>query len=231
MKNIVLSITILLSTWLSPINKTQIPGENLAAVVSKTQIEQRLLARQTLSLKNRHTNQQINEVFAKNILLNLAYISGEVKNKEKLDWQKVTQAHEFSIVLHPNQVFGYHDHVLPEYEQKLIETPKTYFHAQDGYLSSGYLYGDGVCHLASLLNWTALSAGLETFVPKSHSIAKIPDIDDEYGVSIYVVESDKKSGVNNNLYITNTKQTPIEFKFIYNQERVAIEVYEQVTLA
>lgn len=231
MKNIVLSITFLLSTWLSPINNAQVSGENLVAAVSETRVEQRLLSKQALSLKNRHSNKQINEIFSKNILLNLAYLSGEVSNKNNLNWQNVLRSQEFSIALQPNQVFAYHDHVLPEYGQNLIKTPKTYFHAKDGYLSSGYLFGDGVCHLASLLNWAALSAGIETYVPKSHSIAKIPDIDEEYGVSIYVVETEKESGTKNNLYITNTKSTPIEFKFIYNHEQVIIEVYELINFA
>lgn len=176
-----------------------------------------VIASKSLSLENRHATSSINEIFKKNILLNVAYIGGSVIDKNDINWDQITSEVSASFVLKPGETFAYHDHVYPKYEQSLTVAPKTYFNASDGYLFSGFLYGDGVCHLASIINWTAEDAGLEVEVPKLHSIAPIPDIPDEYGVSIYTIEGQKNSGTGNNLYITNNQESDIEFRISYKK--------------
>jgi hypothetical protein len=189
--------------------------------------ETELLAARDLSLANRHQAASINDVFAKNILLNLAYLEGSVSQKSDIDWSQVTQPFEFGVTLNPGQTFAYHDDVLDEYQDSVALTTNTYFHAADGYLSSGFLYGDGVCHLASIINWAAQDAGLEVVVTKLHSIAPIPDVPDEYGVSIYTVEGVKGSGARNNLYITNNQVYPVEFRFIHQDNTIRVELHRK----
>lgn len=180
-----------------------------------------ILAEKEFSLENRYAVKSVNDIMKKNILLNLAYLNGTVTKKADIDWNQVTSPFHFEKTLGVGETFAYHTNVRNEYEGKVAFTTNSNFNAADGYLSDGYLFGDGVCHLASLINWAALEAGLETVVPKDHrSVAHIPDIPDEYGVSIY---KNQDVGANNNLYVTNTKDTPITFHFDYNG--VDLKVY------
>lgn len=243
MKNIVTSISILITAWFGSLNATQIPLGNLSSPVVINQawavIQPRSLAvpqialrenlslgQRELSLANRHANSRVNEIFKNNILLNLAYLNGTVTSKADLDWNNVSQMKDFSFTLQPGETFAYHDHVLAKYQDSLAITTKSHFSAAEGYLFSGFLYGDGVCHLASVINWAAQDAGLEVVRTKAHSIAKIPDVPDEYGVSIYTIAGQKNSGVNNNLYISNNKTQPVEFRFSVVGETLIVEVVE-----
>lgn len=187
---------------------------------------QKTLSTRELSLDQRHSAKSVNEVFKKNILLNLAYLNGSVSNKGDISWDKLTnQPIEFSFILKPGQTFAYHQDILPQFNDSLSLTTNSYFGPGQGYLFSGFLYGDGVCHLASLINWAAQDANLDVLVPKKHSIAHIPQIPDQYGVSIYI---DPTTGVgeNNNLYITNNKDTDIEFKFVYQNDNLEVSVIQ-----
>lgn len=176
----------------------------------------KVLGERKFSLENRYATKKVNEVMKKNILLNLAYLNGTVAKKTDIDWTKISSPFHFEKTLKPDETFAYHEIVGKEYASKVAFTTNSGFDASDGYLSDGYLYGDGVCHLASLINWAAVDAGLKSVVPKDHrSVAKIPDVPDDYGVSIYM---NKKSGAgaNNNLYITNQKDYAVKFHFDYN---------------
>lgn len=57
--------------------------------------------------------------------------------------------------------------------------------ATEGLISDGYLTGDCVCHLASLIYWAARDAGLTALAPTNHDFTTIPEVPKEYGVSIY----------------------------------------------
>lgn len=248
MKNIVTSISILFTTWFGSFNAAQIPMSNLSGLIASNQapvvnqvavaslpqvalVQNIELAQRELSLANRHANAGVNEIFKKNILLNLAYLNGNVTTKADLNWENVSQMKDFSFTLQPGETFAYHDHVLAKYRDSLKVTTKSHFSAAEGYLFSGFLYGDGVCHLASIINWAAQDAGLEVLRTKAHSIAKIPDVPDEYGVSIYTIAGQKESGVNNNLYITNNQTQPIEFRFSLVGETLIVEVVLITTVA
>lgn len=191
-------------------------GVNLNSLPAKPQEEKIVLSERQFSLENRYAVKSVNEVMKKNILLNMAYLQGTVSKKTDINWDQVTSSFHFEKVLNPGSTFAYHEIVRQEYQANLAFTTNAQFNASDGFLSDGYLFGDGVCHLASLINWAALDAGLKTVVPKDHrSVAVIPDIPDDYGVSIYMNKS-AGAGANNNLYITNTKDKPITFHFEYD---------------
>ena len=183
-----------------------------------------VLSEKEFSLENRYAVTSVNEIMKKNILLNLAYLNGTVAKKADIDWNQVVSPFHFDKTLGVGETFAYHTTVRNEFTAKVAFTTNSSFNAADGYLSDGYLFGDGVCHLASLINWAALEAGLETIVPKDHrSVANIPDIPDDYGVSIY---KNGNIGENNNLYITNTKDKPVTLHFEYDGVNLKVSVTE-----
>jgi vancomycin resistance protein YoaR len=199
-------------------------GVNINILPVKPQDEKIVLSERQLSLENRYADKSVNEVMKKNILLNMAYLQGTVSKKSDINWSSVTSSFHFEKVLNPGSTFAFHEIVRKEYQSNLAFTTNAAFNASDGFLSDGYLFGDGVCHLASLINWAALDAGLTTIVPKDHrSVAQIPDIPDDYGVSIYMNKA-AGTGANNNLYITNTKEKPVTFHFEYDGTSLTVYV-------
>lgn len=181
-----------------------------------------ILSERRLSLDNRSSNPGTNAVFKNNILLNLAYLDKTVTSKADLDWNKVLSANKVTVSIAPGELFAYHDDLLSEYDGIKLTTTNSHFNAEQGYLNSGYLYGDGVCHLASIINWVAQDAGLNVNVTKLHTIAPIPDIPAEFGVSIYTIAGKKGSGARNNLYISNNKDDVVTFEFEYDGDNELI---------
>ncbi|MBI3397579.1 VanW family protein [Candidatus Woesebacteria bacterium] len=175
------------------------------------------LASRTFSLNHRYENAFVNEVFKDNILLTLGYMKGEVKTKDQIVWDNVQKPFHYEFLLKPGEGFAFHDKILPEYAKKVVRTTNAHFNYQDGFKSDGYLTGDGVCHLASLIYWVAKDAGLETYATANHNFAVIPDVPKEYGVSIYA-RADTGEGAYSNLYIVNNKQKPIKFVFDYSED-------------
>lgn len=191
-----------------------------------TSVPSTTLAVRGYSMSNRWHVESVNEVMRKNILLAVAYINGSVTRKSDIDWTKVTADSHSEFVLEPNQTFAFHNIVRPEFKDNLAVTQDSSFSSADGYVSDGYLFGDGVCDLASLMNWAAQDAGLTTVVPKDHrSVAQIPDVPDDYGVSIYKDPS-ANIGANNNLYITNTLDNAVKFSFDYQNDNLKVTVSE-----
>ncbi len=189
------------------------------------------LASHQMSLETRYSVPSVNEVMKKNILLNLAYLNGTVKTKNEVNWMTLDQPFSFDVSLAPNQTFAYHDHVLPEYQDSVTVTTKAHFSSDEGFVSDGYLFGDGVCHLASLINWAAQDAGLTVLVTKNHNFASIPEVPKEYGVSIYTMKNDKNSGTRNNLYITNNKGVAVSFHFEYDQNHeLKVSIVQSTTV-
>ena len=179
------------------------------------------LASHEMSLEKRYYPVQ-----KENILLNMAYIDGRVKQKADINWDEIKKPFKSEFKLEPGQVFAYHDDLLPQFEGKVVKTSNSHFMASDGYVSAGYLAGDGVCHSASLIYWTALDAGLEALAPASHNFMAIPEIDRKYGVSIYANPDTKRANANQNLYITNNKSKAITFNFDYNGDKLKVSVVE-----
>lgn len=185
-----------------------------------------LLAQREISLSNRQQDRWVNDVFKDNILLNLAYLKN-LPPSHQPNWEEVRQPFQFEFKLAPNHTFAFHEDVLDRYLGKVTQTTNAHFNSQEGFKTDGYLFGDGICHLASLIYWAAKDAGLEAEAPTNHDFAVIPDIPKEYGVSIYSYPGLKGSNAQQNLYVTNNKGEPIIFKFEYKDGKVKVSVYAQ----
>lgn len=190
--------------------------------------KQSVLAVREISLAKRHENSSVNTVFKNNILLNLYYMEGKVKDKDSINWEEIKEPFSYSFVLDPNKTFAFQEDALPEYEGKIAKTTNAHFNFQEGFKSDGYLYGDGVCHLASLIYWVAKDAGLDTLAPANHNFREIPEIPQEYGVSIYSMPGQKSTNAHQNLYVTNNRDNPIIFNFEYNGEILKLVMKEDV---
>lgn len=184
------------------------------------------LSTKEISLKERYSNSFVNDVFADNILLNLAYLRGIVKASNAVDWNEVKKPFSYSFNLQPGEVFAYHDSLLPEYEGKVKLTTNAHFSSNEGFKSDGYLIGDGVCHLASLINWVAKDSGLESVAPTNHDFANIPQVPAEYGVAIYSHGPNDKAGATQNLYIRNNKNKEVRFNFEYDGTNLKLTIDE-----
>lgn len=194
--------------------------------IDSNSVQIRQLATGEISLTKRYDNKFVNDVFKDNILLNIAYLDGKVTKKEDINWEDIEKPFSYKFTLLPNQAFAFHDDVLPEYKNTVVKTTNAHFNFDDGFKSDGYLTGDGVCHLASLMYWVAKTVGLNAYAPSNHNFAVIPEISKEYGVSIYKTPGTSNSNAMQNLYITNNKQNPIVFEFIYKDNELKLSIYE-----
>ncbi|OGE27411.1 hypothetical protein A2867_02500 [Candidatus Daviesbacteria bacterium RIFCSPHIGHO2_01_FULL_40_11] len=185
-----------------------------------------LLAHREMSLDNRYENKFVNDVFKNNILLNLAHMNGRVSKASDIKWDEIAKPFQYEFKLDPNKTFTFHEDVKATYRETLAKTTNAHFNAQEGFKTDGYLFGDGICHLASLINWVAKEAGLSVEALTNHDFANIPDIPKEFGVSIYNIPGSLGSNELQNLYITNNKAKPISFKFEYLDNKLKVSVVE-----
>ena len=190
------------------------------------QIPANVLSSHEISLEYRYPDKAISDIFKDNILLNLAYMDGRVTKKEDINWEEIRKPFKYEFRLEFGQTFTYHDDTLPEYLGRVVKTTNAHFNASEGFKSSGYLYGDGVCHLASLIYWVAKDAGLDVYVPTNHNFMNIPEIPKEYGVSIFSNPYIKGNDAMQNLYITNNRTTPIIFKLDHFEDKLKVSVIE-----
>ena len=150
----------------------------------------------------------------------------ESADKGLIDWEKVKTSGQYELTLAPNETFAFHDNLLPQFVGKVSKTTNAHFNGSEKFKSDGYLMGDGVCHLASLINQAAQEAGLTVEAPVNHDFAQIPDIPKNYGVSIYYTPGASGSNSRQNLYITNNKGNPVTFKFAYLNNKVSVEIVQ-----
>ncbi len=202
----------------------EFPTTASAQLISETNYAQTELSSRTMSLDNRFGYNLPENAYKDNILLNLAYIHGSVKSKSDINWDKLKQPKTIEITLEPNQLFAYHDLIDPIYNGENIKTVHTNFGAGDGYKYSDGLYGMGVCHLASLIHWAALDAGLESVAPTNHDFFPIPEVPKEYGVAIYSSPESVTASQKQNLYIKNNFNTKVTFKFDFDGNNLKVSV-------
>jgi len=193
-----------------------------ASVSSKTTV----LASREFSLANRYPEPWVNEVFKDNILLTLSYLKNGSNINKPIDWIEVKKPGRFYLTLTPNETFAFHDLVSEKYQKQKLVTTNAHFNATDGFRSDGFLFGDGVCHLASLLGWVARDSGLTVEAPTNHDFRAIPQIPRKFGVSIYSLAADYSRSTVQNLYITNNKDRDVAFIFDYSGDTLKIEVVE-----
>ncbi len=183
-----------------------------------------IIASRAMSLDDRYPAKSVSDVFKDNILLNVAYLDGRVTNAKDVNWGSLEQPFKSEFTLQPKQTFAFHDAVLPEFQGKIALTTNAHFNSQDGFKTDGYLFGDGVCHLASLINWAARDANLQVEAPTNHNFAVIPEVPKQYGVAIYYDPNNQSAGARENLYITNNKDKPVNFVFEYKDGYLSVSV-------
>lgn len=191
-------------------------------------VKTKQLASEQISLEKRYDNSYVNDVFKDNILLNIAYLSGKVTSKENVNWKEIEKPINYKFTLLPNKTFAFHEDVLEKYKGSLDKTTNANFNYSDGFKSDGYLTGDGVCHLASLMYLVAKNAGLDAYAPTNHDFAVIPEIPKEYGVSIYKTPGSSKANAMQNLYITNNKKNPVIFELSHNNNQLKFSIFEEI---
>jgi hypothetical protein len=182
------------------------------------------LASKSFSLEERYENPYVNGVFKDNILLTLNYMAGTVDDKNDIVWEEITKPYRYEFVLNPGEIFAFHDTLLPEYKDTVVKTTNAHFNFTDGFKSDGWLYGDGVCHLASLIHWAAIDAGLESISLASHDFARIPGISREYGVSIRYMPGEAANSARQNLYVRNSLDKSVTFAFDYDGDNLTVEI-------
>lgn len=188
--------------------------------------KEEILSSHEISLNNRYPVKAVSDVFKDNILLNIAYMDGKVKSSRDIKWDEIRRPFHSELTLEPGQVFAFHEDVLGEYKGKMGKTSNAHFIGQEGFKTDGYLYGDGVCHLVSLIYWTSKDAGLDTLAPVRHDFMAIPEIPREYGVSIYSNPNTLGTNAQQNLYVTNNRNKTITFNFDYVDEKLKVSVVE-----
>lgn len=190
--------------------------------------DQSVLAVKSMSLDNRYPVKSVNDVFKSNILLTLAYMKqhGAVPT---IDTKTVDKPLHYAITLRNGEAFAFHDNILPAYQSKVVATTNAHFNSQEGFKSDGYLIGDGVCHLASLIAFAARSAGLGVVSPTSHDFANIPDVPKQYGVSIYASPVRSVNSEQQNLYITNTFSENVTIVLDYQNSILKVTILKQTS--
>ncbi len=213
----------LIASLLSPMTEA-FPSATFSAIK-----EPEILSSGTFNLTNRLLDRGGNPIFTDNILLTLRYFQdGSIKAEKKngpgaIDWEKVREPFEFSFILLPGETFTFHSQVLPEYEKHLGFVGKGNFSWLQGYKALEGLSGNGVCHLASFINWVANDAHLDVDARVNHNFAPVPDVPKQYGTSIFDLEGSSGSKLQN-LYITNKFTYPVKFTFKVNGEEVRLVI-------
>jgi hypothetical protein len=200
---------------------------NLPAIASVQGIQRAELASRTFSMENRYDNEFVNGVFKDNILLNIHYMAGTVTKKEEINWETIQKPFKTEFTLNPSEGFAFQDQILPEYQKVIVKTTNAHFNFSDGFRSSGKLYGDGVCHLASFINMAAKDAGLDVNYLANHNFAKINEVPKEYGVSIRYSPDNFANSSRQNLYIVNNKEVPVTFIFEFDGTNLTVKVVEE----
>jgi hypothetical protein len=183
------------------------------------------LGERSISLDNRQVNKPLNEIYKDNILLNMAYMRGVVTKGSTVNWDSVRAPFEYEFILQPGETFAFHDLVSEEFRNPTLTT-QSHFGGQEGYQYDGRLYGMGVCHLASVINWAAKDAGLNSVAPTNHDFFPINEVPKEHGVAIYADPGSVGVSSKQNLYITNNKDTAVTFKFNFDGDNLKVSVLQ-----
>lgn len=218
MTNLIASLMIFVSTTVMPAAASAMPLLSPIPVIHQEMV----LAEHQLDLTNRLPNPYGNQGFADNILLALHYLKGDVELP--VDWEKIREPFEVSFTLQPGETFAFHGNVLPEFADPAV-TMNSRFFIEEGYKSIAGLGGNGVCHLASLINWVASEVyppaggpGLEVVAKANHNFAPVPGVPREYGTSI------RSQSPTQNLYIKNTFDYPVTFEFAIDAQTVVLKI-------
>lgn len=202
-KEQIIGLIALVSTVLTPLN--QKAGEILSPLPA---VQEEILAEHDLNLETRAKGPYVNEVFKFNIL-------------------HAVKLFDYSFTLRSGEIFAFHENVLPEFADLSLKTGWTKYTAKEGYKTVLGLPGNGVCHLASLMNWVSSEAGLEVIARVNHNFAPVPEVPKEYGTSIRYMGDGSRNTKNQNLYIKNNFDFPVEFVFETDNRGVNLKILSQ----
>lgn len=232
MSNILVASTILIALNTGP----QVPALDLSP---KGFDQLYLLAQKELDLTQRQADRYVNQIFADNILLYLHYLKGDADaagndqqtttNQKTVNFEEVRQPFSFSLTLLPGEVFSFHPDLLPEFQSKPKKTAPTTFKSTEGYRFVAGLWGNGVCHLASLMNRVAQEAGLKVVAKVNHDFAPVYGVPREFGTAIYYMDGAHSVNQNQNLYIENCYEFPVTLNFAASEEKVIMAVTHMPT--
>lgn len=181
-------------------------GVTVAGQAGQLAENPKILASETLDLSNRYPVASVSEGFKENILIAVGYFY--IDNPS-------------GMILKPGEIFAFHKKgLLPEFKDKITVSQDSDFTTNTGYKVVAGLGGNGVCHLASLMNLAASKSGLEVVSPTNHNFAKIPGIDAKFGTSI----STRNSPENQNLYIKNNFDFPVRLQFSLEGNQLGLAV-------
>lgn len=193
-------------------------------VGSFNELRETVLSSHSISLNNRYGNKFVSDVMKDNILLTIRYMENSSLNARDISWNEVEKPFTYRLNIAPGSIFAFHDDILPEYQAYPIITTHAHFIYDEGFKSDGYLAGDGVCHLASLMYWVAKDAGLDAVAPTNHDFARIPGISRQFGVAIYSRPGESSTNEKQNLYIRNNTGRLISFIFKFDGDNLSLSL-------
>jgi vancomycin resistance protein YoaR len=135
----------------------------------------------------------------------------------------VREPFEFSLTLEPGELFAFHDELSPEFNGLKTKTGWTQFSVVEGYKVLDGLSGNGVCHLATLINWVSTEAGLAVTAKVNHDFYPVPGIDRKYGTSIVYLPGAETTR-RQNLYVVNTYDKTVTYNFKASAWQVTLEI-------
>jgi hypothetical protein len=208
---------------------------NPEAKVLPTKIEKQIIksAPALSSQKIWIRDADVGPVLRDNIILQLHYIKGDVLEFAKegvvtspndLDWEALRKPFSGYFILNEGETYAFQPDILPEFQTgKVIATPAK-FGWNDGFKSYGGLSGNGVCYLASFMNWVGKGAGLSVTAKVNHDFYPVPGVPREYGTAIYVLPG-SSIGKDQNLYITNNLGRPVALFYAFDGEQIEMKVF------
>jgi hypothetical protein len=173
-------------------------GAPIAGLAGERVEKEFVLASGRLNLNDRYPVPSVSEGFKENILIAV---------------DRLKEINGGRLVLQPGEVFAFHKNIAREFQGEKVVTQESGFRVKDGYKVVAGLPGNGVCHLASLMNKVAREAGLAVTAAVDHDFARIPGIEREYGTSIYFMPGGGRNSANQNLYLKNTLNFPVRLDF------------------
>ena len=202
-KEQILGVIVLISTVIAPLTQGVRPLLSPAP-----EIQEEVLAEHFMDLNTRAAGEYVNDVFKFNILL-------------------AVEKFGHSFTLEPGEGFAFHENMAPEFADLAMKTGFTRYTAKEGYQTVLGLPGNGVCHLATLMNWVASDVGLEVTARVNHNFAPVPEIPREYGTSIRYMADGSRNTQNQNLYIINNFDFPVEFVFETAEDEISLKILKE----
>ncbi|MCL5438660.1 MAG: hypothetical protein M1268_01585 [Patescibacteria group bacterium] len=237
MEEAIIGLITLISVIITPV-----PEQPILYLQPQQNVLVDVLAEHSMDLRNRIEDKYENEVFSDNIILALHYFKGDANNfkidksktgPQNIEWEKIREPFSFSFELKPDEVFAFHRNISRDYLNSNIKTVGSRYNFEDGYKAVAGLSGNGVCHLASFINWTAQDVPLidgkklKVTAKVSHDFAEIPGVPQEFGTSIFYSPFGAGNSQNQNLYIKNTFPKPLKFTFSVKKEKVDLKILEE----